>query len=240
MSDVDRPEPAIRAAEVAPPASAPSETTTQPWAPVHPIEVESYRILEERIDLSGWPDGARDVVARVIHSTADLDYAHAMRVGDEAVEAAVQALRNGAPVVCDAHMLRVGLTGLARLGSEALCLLDEVPEAPPGSTRSAQAIRRAAQRHPDDAIWVVGNAPTALDELLTLHENGQVQPVAVVGLPVGFVGAAESKARLWSSSLQPRAITNLGEKGGTPAAAGAVNALCRRAASDRSQRSGTS
>lgn len=230
MSDIDRPEPAIRAADMAPPASASSETTTQPRAHVHPIEVESYRILEERIDLSSWPGGARDVVARVIHSTADLDYAHTIRIGDEAVEAAVEALRDGAPVVCDAHMLRVGLTGLARHGSQALCLLDEVPQAPAGSTRSAEAIRRAAQRHPDDAIWVVGNAPTALDELLTLHDEGQVHPIVVVGLPVGFVGAAESKARLWSSSLQPRAITNVGEKGGTPAAAGAVNAVSRLAA----------
>jgi len=196
---------------------------------VHPIEVESYRIMDERVDLSGWPDGARAVVARVIHATADLDYARTMRVGHRAVDAAVGALRAGTPVVCDAHMLRVGLTGLARHGSSAECLLDEVPDAPPGSTRSAGAIRRAAERHPDGALWVVGNAPTALEELLALHEAGRVRPAAVVGLPVGFVGAAESKARLWAGALRPVAVTNVGEKGGTPAAAGAVNALSRLA-----------
>lgn len=192
---------------------------------IHPIEVESYRIMAERIDLSGWGDGARDVVARVIHSTADLDFAASLRIGDDAVGNAVAALQAGAPVICDAHMLRVGLTRLPH----AACLLDEVPTAPAGSTRSAAAIALAAERHPDGALWVVGNAPTALEEILRLASAGDVRPAAVVGLPVGFVGAAESKAALWGSPLQPLAITNVGEKGGTPAAAGAVNALARLA-----------
>jgi precorrin-8X/cobalt-precorrin-8 methylmutase len=78
-------------------------------------------------------------------------------------------------------------------------------------------------------VWVVGNAPTALDELLRLHADGRVRPAAVVGLPVGFVGAAEAKTALWESPLRALAITNEGEKGGTPAAAGAVNALVRLA-----------
>jgi precorrin-8X/cobalt-precorrin-8 methylmutase len=102
--------------------------------------------------------------------------------------------------------------------------------APPGDTRSAAAIRLAAERHPDGALWVVGNAPTALEEILRLHADGLLRPAAVVGLPVGFVGAAESKAALWAGDLRPIAITNVGEKGGTPAAAGAVNAMVRLAA----------
>jgi precorrin-8X/cobalt-precorrin-8 methylmutase len=192
---------------------------------VHPIEVESYRILEERVDLSRWPEPERTVVARVIHATADLDYVETMRIGGDAVQAAVAALRAGAPVVCDAHMLRVGITK-----APAICLLDEVPEAPLGSTRSAEAFRLAAERYPTSAIWAIGNAPTALDALLDLHEQGQVLPVAVVGLPVGFVGAKESKSRLWQSPLQPLAITNHGEKAGTPTAAATLNALTRLAA----------
>lgn len=190
---------------------------------VHPIEAESYRILAERVDLSSWPEDQRAVVARVIHSTADLDYAQSMRVGAQAVSSAVEALRRGAPVVCDANMLRAGLPHL----STAVCLLDEVPVAPPGSTRSAAAIRLAAERYPHQAIWAVGNAPTALTELLRLHAEGHVRPAAVVGLPVGFVGASESKAELWAGELRPLAITNRGERGGTPAAAGAINALAR-------------
>jgi precorrin-8X/cobalt-precorrin-8 methylmutase len=198
---------------------------------IHPIEVESYRILDERVDLSAWPEGDRAVVARVIHSTADLEFATSMRIGEHAVAAALHALREGAPVVCDAHMLRVGMTSLA-----AECLLDEVPVAPEGSTRSAAAFALAAERHPDGAVWVVGNAPTALDELLRLHAEGRVRPAAVVGLPVGFVGAAEAKAALWAGPLRPIAVTNMGEKGGTPAAAGAVNALARLARSGNDQR----
>jgi precorrin-8X/cobalt-precorrin-8 methylmutase len=190
---------------------------------VHPIEAESYRILAERVDLSAWPEGARDVVARIIHSTADLAFAESTRIGARAVDAAVAALGAGAPVVVDAAMVAAGTPRVP-----TTCLLDEVPVAPPGSTRSAAAFELAAERHPHGAVWVVGNAPTALFSLLDLHRDGRVEPAAVIGVPVGFVGAAESKAALWSSPLAPISITCLGERGGTPVAAGALNALWRR------------
>lgn len=186
----------------------------------HPIEVESYRILEQRVDLSMWPADQRAVVARVIHATADVEFATSMRIGERAVGAAVEAVRRSAPVVCDARMLRVGV-----IGADAVCLLDEVTVAPEGSTRSAAAMALAAARYPDGAVWVVGNAPTALMELLRLCGQEQLRPAAVVGLPVGFVGAAEAKASLWGSEAGHIAITNVGDKGGSAAAAGAVNAL---------------
>lgn len=189
---------------------------------VHPIEAESYRILNERVDLSEWSEDQRPVVARVVHATADEEFASSMRIGSQAVPSALTALRDKAPVVCDAHMVRVGLTRL-----DAVCLLDEVASAPEGRTRSAAAFTLAAERYPEGALWVVGNAPTALAELLRLWAAGRLRPAAVVGLPVGFVGAKEAKADLWTSDLRSLAITNLGEKGGTPAAAGAVNALVR-------------
>ncbi len=198
--------------------------TGAPPAP-HPIERESYRILDERVDLSAWAPGPRAIVARIIHATADVSFAASVRIGDHAVDEAFAALRAGAPVVCDAEMLRVGLTR----STSAVCLLSEVPVAPPGLTRSAAAIALAAERYPDGALWVIGNAPTALAELLRLHAIGSVRPAAVVGLPVGFVGAMEAKAALWDGPLAPVSVTNLGEKGGTPAAAAAVNALARLA-----------
>ena len=139
---------------------------------IHPIEAASYRILAERVDLSAWPAGARDVVARMIHATADESFAATARIGEQAVEAAVAALIAGAPVVCDARMVVAGIPRVA--GS--VCFLDEVPEAPPGDTRSAAAVRLAAARHPDGALWVVGNAPTALFALLDLHASGAVRP----------------------------------------------------------------
>jgi precorrin-8X/cobalt-precorrin-8 methylmutase len=190
---------------------------------IHPIEEASYRILAERVDLSAWAAGARDVVARMVHATADESFAATARIGGQAIEAATAALAAGAPVVCDARMVVAGIPSVAG----AVCLLDRVPEAPPGDTRSAAAIRLAAEQHPDGALWVVGNAPTALFALLDLCAAGAVRPAAVVGLPVGYVGAAESKAALWAGELRPLAITNSGNRGGSPAAAGAVNALAR-------------
>src|SRR5207237_1393944 len=153
-------------------------------------------------------------------------FAATARIGEEAVEAVVTALAAGAPVVCDARMVVAGLPSIPN----AVCFLDRVPDAPPGDTRSAAAFRLAAERHPDGALWVVGNAPTALFALLNLATAGAVRPAAVVGLPVGYVGAAESKAALWAGNLRPLAITNTGVRGGSPVAAGAVNALARLAA----------
>jgi precorrin-8X/cobalt-precorrin-8 methylmutase len=191
---------------------------------VHPIEAESYRIMRGSVDLSAWPDGDRDVVERMVHATADESFASSTRIGAVAVQRAVGALYAGAPVIADAAMVAAGIGG-----GRATCFLGEVPTAPPGTTRSAAAIDLAVERHPRGALWVIGNAPTALFALLAAFDEGRVEPAAVVGLPVGYVGAAESKAALWASPLAERAITNEGRRGGSPVAAGAVNALLRLA-----------
>jgi precorrin-8X/cobalt-precorrin-8 methylmutase len=189
---------------------------------VHPIEVESYRIMRERVDLSAWAGGERDIVERMIHATADESFASSARVGVDAVARACDALRAGAPIVVDAAMVGAGVT---RRATE--CFLPQVSVAPEGSTRSAAAIELAAEKHPTGALWVIGNAPTALFALLDLCERDAVEPAAVVGLPVGYVGAAESKEALWRSALAHRAITNVGQRGGSPVAAAVVNALLR-------------
>jgi precorrin-8X/cobalt-precorrin-8 methylmutase len=196
---------------------------------IHPIELESYRILNERVDLSGWPDGERQVVARMVHATADESFAATARIGTAAVSAAIAALNAKAPVVCDSRMVVAGIPSVP----QAVCFLGEVDTAPPGDTRSAAAIRLAAARYPVGAIWVIGNAPTALNELLRLHAEGRIKPAAVIGLPVGYVGAADAKAALWDSGLQAVAITNTGERGGSPVAAAALNALHRLTAALR-------
>jgi precorrin-8X/cobalt-precorrin-8 methylmutase len=188
---------------------------------VHPIEAESYRILAERVDLSGLGPLSAAVVARVIHASADLDYAATMVVDEAALEAGVAALAAGAPVVVDVEMVRHGLTGV-----DARCYLP--PQSTAGTTRSAAGMVVAADRHPDGAVVVVGCAPTALEEVVRLHEAGRLSPALVVGLPVGFVGAAQSKERLRASGLP--AVSNVGEKGGSAVAAAAVNALVRMAA----------
>ncbi|MDQ3980746.1 MAG: precorrin-8X methylmutase [Actinomycetota bacterium] len=188
---------------------------------VHPIEAESYRILQERVDLSRFGPLAAAVVARVIHASADLDYAETMVVDEAAVRVGVLAIASAAPVVADVEMVRHGISGVA-----VDCYLAEVGEAAAGRaglTRSAAAMRLAAERHPEGAVVVIGCAPTALEEAIRLPWS----PALVIGLPVGFVGAAEAKRALRASGR--RSISNVGEKGGSAVAAAAVNALVRLA-----------
>jgi precorrin-8X/cobalt-precorrin-8 methylmutase len=193
---------------------------------IHPIEQESYRIMRAEIDFSAWRGADRAVVERMVHATADPDYATTTVVGRHAVEQALAALVAGASIIVDAQMVRLGITGQA-----SRCYLDEIGTVEPSMsvTRSALAIRMGALAHADGAIFVIGNAPTALFELIALAESGQVRPAAVLGLPVGFVGAAESKEALRNSVLAPYSVTNVGRKGGSAVAAGAMNALLRLA-----------
>jgi len=191
---------------------------------IHPIETESYRILGTRVDLSHLDPGPRAVVERVIHASADPEYATSTVVDPAAVDTGVRALRAGAPVLCDVEMVRSGIRGVA-----TECLLAGNASADPdGATRAALGMRAAAAAHPTGAVVVVGCAPTALDEVLDLAGRGVFAPALVVGVPVGFVGAAAAKARLRASGLP--AISNVGEKGGSAVAAAAVNALVRLAA----------
>jgi precorrin-8X/cobalt-precorrin-8 methylmutase len=189
--------------------------------PIHPIEAESYRILAERVDLSGWPPLSRAVVARVIHAAADVGYADTLIVDEAACAAGIAALRAGAPVVADVDMVAVASR---RAGTMSL-LAEARPRAAPGVTVSAAAMRLAAERWPSGAVVVVGNAPTALREVVALAAAGRFAPALVIGLPVGFVGAAEAKAELRASGLP--AISNVGERGGSAVAAAALNALWR-------------
>lgn len=194
---------------------------------VHPIEAESLRILAERVDLDRWPPLARAVVARVIHASADIGYADTLVVDEAGCAAGLAALETGAPVVADVEMVTVATR---RAGTR--CLLDrgralqaERSEAEPFLTASAAAMRIAAERWPVGAVVVVGNAPTALAEVVRLAEAGGFLPAFVIGLPVGFVGAAEAKAALRASGLP--SISNVGERGGSAVAAAALNALWR-------------
>ena len=206
---------------------------TKPGVQVHPIEEESYRILAERIDLSAWPPGPRAVVARVVHATADPHLASTLVVPDDAVEAGVQAIRSRATVICDVEMLRAAIRGAPWL--DARCYLGKVASpAPPRSTRSAAAMELAAREHPRGAVIAVGCAPTALAAAVHLIRSGELTPALVVGVPVGFVGAAESKEdlRRVSEETEIPVISNVGERGGAAFAAAVVNALLRLATED--------
>lgn len=185
---------------------------------VHPIEEESYRIMRDLVDLSDFDPLSRAVAERVIHASADLEYAESLVLDEAVLQGGTEALRQGAPIVTDVGMVAAGITA-----RETLCFVSD-PRAKElaeelGITRSAAGFRLAAEEAREGAVWVVGNAPTALFELLNLD----VSPVLVVGLPVGFVGAAESKEALMESALP--AVANYGPKGGSAVAAAALNAL---------------
>ncbi|MGY1401030.1 precorrin-8X methylmutase [Streptomyces sp. SS10] len=186
---------------------------------IHPIEQESFRRLRARLDTSGLPSLTRAVVERVVHSSADLEYATDLVMDEAELERAHTALHAGAPVVADVEMVAAGITR-----RETVCRLREARSGP-GLTRSAHAVRLAYEEVGPGAVWVIGCAPTALEELLALDAS----PALVIGLPVGFVGAAESKAALRESGLP--AVSNVSEKGGSAVAAAALNALLYHPAS---------
>lgn len=185
---------------------------------VHPIERESYRILRSRLDTSGLPPWSRAVTERIIHCTADLGYFTDLACDEEALAAGAKALAGGAPVVADSTITAGAITArpvICRIRdprAAGIARHDQV-------TRSAAAIRLAFTEAGPGAVWVIGTAPTALAELLRIDAN----PALVIGLPVGFVGAAESKEALRGSGLP--GLTNRSEKGGGAVAAAALNAL---------------
>ena len=186
----------------------------------HPIEVESYRILRSRIDLSHLPPLTLAVTERIIHASADFDYATDLVADEAALAAGVAAIRRGAPVVADVAMVASGITGypvICKVGEGLATRLSRTV----GITVSAAATRLAFGEAGPGAVWVVGNAPTALAEIL----QRDVSPALVIGMPVGFVGAAESKQALRDSGLP--ALSNKSEKGGSAVAAAAFNALLR-------------
>jgi precorrin-8X/cobalt-precorrin-8 methylmutase len=187
---------------------------------VHPIEAESYRILRSRIDLSGLPPLTRAVTERIIHATADFGYATDLVCDEAALQRGVSALRREVPVIADVAMVAVGITGypvVCKIGDSLAARLARTANV----TLSAAAVRLAHGEAGPGAIWLVGCAPTALREIL----SRQVEPALVIGVPVGFVDAADSKEALRASGLP--ALTNVSEKGGSAIAVAAFNALLR-------------
>lgn len=189
---------------------------------VHPIETESYRIMRSRADFGRFEPLTREVVERVVHTTADPSWTGEVVADEPALRQGRDALLAGAPLITDVRMVASGITAReVRIGLDFPGVTELA--ASEGLTRSAAGMRLAAAEHPRGAVWAVGNAPTALLELLRLAENGELEPALIVGVPVGFVGAVDSKAALRRSGLP--AVSTLTERGGAAIAAAAINAL---------------
>lgn len=201
------------------------------------IEAESFRIIDAEAGEHGWSAETWPVVRRVVHTSADFDYVRTMAISDDAVQRGVEALRRGRSIVTDTTMALSGIrkVDLAGFGGSVSCLVADPAVAAEakklGITRSIIAMRTAAADS-KNGIFVIGNAPTALFELLRLVREEELRPDLVIGLPVGFVGAEESKAELLAQapSFDVPFITNIGRKGGSNVAAAVVNALLIEAA----------
>ena len=187
----------------------------------------SFAIIRAEADLGRFPDDVARVVVRMIHACGMTDLPADVGYSDGVVRAARAALLGGAPVLCDAQMVASGITR-RRLpaGNDVVCTLDD-PAVPGlakrlGTTRSAAALDLWGPRL-SGAVVAIGNAPTALFRLLELVADGAGKPAAVLGIPVGFVGAAESKQALASSGLEYLAVH--GRRVGSAVTVAAVNAV---------------
>lgn len=195
------------------------------------IYERSFAIIREEADLSGFTEEQADIAIRMIHACGQVEAASHFRFSPDFVAAARGALLAGKPILCDAQMVAHGVTH-ARLPNDnaIICTLRD-PRTPElakkiGNTRSAAALDLWAEKL-DGALVAIGNAPTALFYLLEMLEKGAPRPAAIIGMPVGFVGAAESKDALEASALGiPYAIVK-GRMGGSAMTAAAINAVAR-------------
>ena len=194
----------------------------------HEIEAKSFDIIDAEAGPHDFTPDEWKIVRRMIHTTADFEYMQRIRISNCAVEAGIKAIRNGCTVVTDTNMAKTGIRNdpLARFGTRCKCLMADprvaVKAKERGVTRAHVAVEEAAHMM-ENGIYVVGNAPTALLRLLEMIKKKEAGPALVVGLPVGFVNAAESKAALVETNIPY--ISNVGRKGGSNVAASVINAL---------------
>jgi len=196
-----------------------------------PVEIEkrSFEILSERLAGRRFDPQNISVIKRVIHTTADFDYADNLVFSDGAVAIAREIMKNGARIVTDTQMAKAGINkrAAAALGCSVHCFIDapEIIETARvhGSTRARAAVDYAAATLENPMIFVIGNAPTALIRLYELIESGEFSPALIIGVPVGFVNVVESKEMILGLNI-PHIVAK-GQKGGSNVAAAICNAL---------------
>jgi len=195
------------------------------------IERESFRQIRELADLEGFDKTQQQVVMRIIHSLGMPEVADSVRFSTNACAAGIAALERDCPILCDVEMVKQGVTRRMR-ETAPLCYLND--ERVPGLARARGETRSMAalelwQSELAGSLVLIGNAPTALYRLLEMLEDDVDKPALVIAMPVGFVGAAESKQRLWDSHqrLGLECITLLGRQGGSAVTSASCNALLR-------------
>jgi precorrin-8X/cobalt-precorrin-8 methylmutase len=192
------------------------------------IEGRSFEIITEEIGEHSFTEEQYPIVQRIIHASADFELGKSVLFHPQAVQAGIRAIRSGKKVVADVQMIQSGANKarIEKYGGEIRVYIsdpDVVEEAKRLNTTRAIISMRKAVKEADGGIFAIGNAPTALLELIRLIREGEAKPSLVIGLPVGFVSAAESKEEL--AKLDIPFITNVGRKGGSTITVAALNAL---------------
>ncbi|MET9430868.1 MULTISPECIES: precorrin-8X methylmutase [unclassified Streptomyces] len=193
---------------------------------------QSFATIRAEADLAGLPADVSQVAVRMIHACGMVDLVRDLAYTPDVVARAREALRAGAPILCDAQMVASGVTR-KRLpaGNDVICTLSD-PSVPAlaaelGTTRSAAALELWRDRL-EGSVVAIGNAPTALFRLLEMIDAGAPRPAAVLGIPVGFIGAAESKDALAARTDLDHLVVR-GRRGGSAMAAAAINAIAHEA-----------
>ncbi len=199
----------------------------------HEIERLSFEVIRSEIGEHGFSPEQLTVAVRVIHATADFDFVHNLKFHSLAVKSGMQALRGGCCILTDVQMVNVGISQsyLDKFGATKVCDIRHPAVIKTASaaheTRSTMSMRRNTDLL-DGGIAAIGNAPTALFEVIRLVKEQNIKPALIVGVPVGFINTAESKEALLS--LDTPYITSIGRKGGSSVAVAIINALLRLAA----------
>ncbi len=191
---------------------------------IHPIMEQSFAVIDREIGEHNFSQAEYAITRRVIHSTADFEFKHLIRFSPIAIEAGIAAIRQRLPIVADVGMVKQGIAGLVAqtFGNPLVSAVEQAAVALPGKTRTETGLLQCVKEFPQ-AVFVIGNAPTALIALCDKLQNATVLPALVIGAPVGFISVVESKAALAQTPVNQIRIE--GRKGGSPVAAAILNAL---------------
>jgi precorrin-8X/cobalt-precorrin-8 methylmutase len=194
----------------------------------HPILIQSFAAIDQEFGDHAFSPPEYAIVRRVIHSTADFEFKHLIRFSPGAIEGAIAALRQQTPIVTDVSMVKQGITTLVAKTFEnpVVSAVEQVEQALPGKTRTETGLLRCWEQFPQ-AIYVIGNAPTALlalcESLQSSPGAAPAQPALIIGAPVGFISVVESKVALAQTAVPQIRVE--GRKGGSAIAAAILNAL---------------
>lgn len=191
----------------------------------HPILEQSFAVIDREIGEHHFSPSEYAIVRRVIHSTADFEFAKLIQFSPGAIEKAIAALKSSIPIVTDVGMVKQGVAGMVAktFNNPLIAAVETVTEALPGKTKTETGLLHCYNQFPN-AIFVIGNAPTALLSLCAAIPDAPIQPTLIIGAPVGFISVIESKTVLAKTTNIPQ-IRVEGRKGGSPVAAAILNAL---------------